>query len=239
MPLLDPTGAFFSGRIIAQGAERIEDMRADQPKALEHGLEAREAITAVVDDSYAVWQAHSGSLVTIERYLYFPSTRTPAAARGQTLLEKNRDEDPIAGMLMHVLARLEQMHSDVLNALSNPASAEPPHSQEEQALLAWDVRRVLSTQRKKILQGVNIVFSRVIPLEVDPKTHELWQMAEAFGAKCSTAVGPGVTHLVAADGGTEKAAAARVAGVAVVSPHWLRGCCLLWKRLDERQFPVP
>ena len=139
---------------------------------------------------------------------------------------------------MHTLAILEKMHAGVFKALESPGEVEPPLSQEDKALPAWDARRVLSTQRKKVLKGVIIVFSSVIPLEQDPKTHELWQMAEAFGAKCSTAVGHGVTHLVAANGGTEKAVAARAAGIAVVSPRWLRGCCLLWQRLDERQYAI-
>ena len=236
---LDPGGSLFENRIIAQGADRVEEMRADQPKALERGLEAREPITAVVDDSYAVWQAHSSSLVAVERYLYFPSTRISQGTRGQTLLEKNRDEDPKAGTLMVILGLLENMHSTVFAALKNPpVDTHHLQSNHKSTLPPWDVRFVLSKQRQKVLRGVNIVFSRIWPMEQDPKTHELWITARAFGAKCSTAIGPGVTHLVAADGSTEKAMAAKAAGIAVVSPLWLKGCCLLWRRLDEKKYPV-
>jgi RNA polymerase II C-terminal domain phosphatase-like 3/4 len=239
VPFLDPTGALFGGRIIAQGAERPEDMRVDQPKGLIHGLEVRESITIVVDDSFAVWQAHASSLVMVERYLYFPSTRL--AVKGTTLLEKQKDEDAKAGMLMITLELLEKMHAEVFKTLKNAAS--PSKSTRRAAATTQssqiDVRKILTNNRKKVLKGVNLVFSRVIPLEQDPKTHELWKMAEAFGANCSAVMQPGVTtHLVAGDGGTEKVSMARAQGIAVVSPLWLRGCCLLWKKLEEKQYAV-
>jgi RNA polymerase II C-terminal domain phosphatase-like 3/4 len=237
IPFLDPTGCLFAGRIIAQGAERPEDMRIDQPKALIHGLEARESISIVVDDSFAVWQAHASSLIMVERYLYFPSNRLPI--KGASLLEKKRDEDIKAGMLMKTLELLEKVHAEVFKTLQNVASPSKSHSSSKRTAKI-DVRQVLTNHRKKVLKGVNIVFSRIIPLEQDPKTHELWKMAEAFGANCSAVMQPGkTTHLVAGDSGTEKASAARAQGIAVVSPLWLRGSCYLWKKLDERQYAAP
>ena len=80
-------------------------MLIDQPKALKHGLEAREAVTIVVDDSFAVWQAHVGSLIMVERYIYFPSNRN--VVKGTSLLENHKDEDMKAGMLMITLDLLE------------------------------------------------------------------------------------------------------------------------------------
>ncbi|KAG7672111.1 hypothetical protein KSW81_004994 [Nannochloris sp. 'desiccata'] len=236
IPFLDPTGSLFGGRIIAQGAERPEDMRIDQPKALEHGLEARESITIVVDDSFAVWQAHASSLIMVERYLYFPSNRL--VVKGTSLLENQKDEDLKAGMLMITLNLLEKMHAEVFKALKDSSAASKTTKTTFEGAKS-DVRHVLTNYRKKVLKGVHLVFSRVIPLEQDPKTHELWRMAEAFGASCSAVMQPGVTtHLVAGDAGTEKVLAARAQGIAVVSPLWLRGCCLLWKRLDEKKYAV-
>lgn len=52
-----------------------------------------------------------------------------------------------------------------------------------------------------MLQGVRIMFSRIIPLEMkDPQRHPLWVMAKRFGASCTTAATPAgwadVTHLI-------------------------------------------
>lgn len=55
-----------------------------------------------------------------------------------------------------------------------------------------------------MLQGCSLVFSRVMPLEQDPRTHALWRMAEQYGATCSTHCSDATTHVVAAARGTEK-----------------------------------
>lgn len=52
--------------------------------------------------------------------------------------------------------------------------------------------------------GVSIVFSRVIPLEADPRSHPLWRLAEQYGCACSEAASDATTHIVATHGGTEK-----------------------------------
>lgn len=55
-----------------------------------------------------------------------------------------------------------------------------------------------------MLAGVHLVFSRVIPLEANPRTHPLWQLAEQFGATCGEQCTEQTTHVVATHGGTEK-----------------------------------
>ncbi len=76
------------------------------------------------------------------------------------------------------------------------------------AIMGWggphDVRAVLDAERRRVLAGVRLTFSRVIPLEQEPSTHPLWQLAERFGATCSTVVGDDVTHVVAVTDGTDK-----------------------------------
>lgn len=67
-----------------------------------------------------------------------------------------------------------------------------------------DVRIVMEQERRKVLQGCSLVFSRVMPLEQDPRTHALWRMAEQYGATCSTHCSDATTHVVAAARGTEK-----------------------------------
>lgn len=58
--------------------------------------------------------------------------------------------------------------------------------------------------RVQVLRGVHIVFTRVIPLEVQPDTHPLWMLANSYGATCGTVLSDAVTHVVAGCDGTEK-----------------------------------
>jgi hypothetical protein len=92
---------------------------------------------------------------------------------------------------------------------------------------SWDVRAVLAARRRRVLAGASLVFSRVIPLETDPRAHPLWRLAEQFGAACGEACGEGTTHVVATHGGTEKvgAAARAAAGSSLVLRRgaWVRG----------------
>jgi hypothetical protein len=60
-----------------------------------------------------------------------------------------------------------------------------------------DVCSILPSIKMQVLLDVHIVFSGVIPLGQDPHTHELWIMAQQFGAKCYTEVNQNMTHLVA------------------------------------------
>jgi hypothetical protein len=56
----------------------------------------------------------------------------------------------------------------------------------------------------QVLEGVELVFSRVIPLETNPRQHPLWLLAEQYGATCSEQCTEETTHVVAMTGGTEK-----------------------------------
>ena len=85
------------------------------------------------------------------------------------------------------------------------------------------VRRTpLCTPRSmlQVLAGVTILFSALIPLGQDPKTHNLAQLGEQFGAKCVTQEHPSVTHVVTANSGSAKAQWALANGKHLVSRHW-------------------
>jgi len=56
----------------------------------------------------------------------------------------------------------------------------------------------------QVLEGVQLVFSRVIPLETNPRQHPLWLLAEQYGATCTEQCTDDTTHVVAMTGGTEK-----------------------------------
>jgi hypothetical protein len=59
-------------------------------------------VTIVVDDTSAVWAAHAGNLLAVERYIYFPSSRRQFGLRGKALLEVNRRARPMAARMAPV-----------------------------------------------------------------------------------------------------------------------------------------
>jgi hypothetical protein len=121
-----------------------------------------------------------------------------------------RDECPVQGMLMTGIDMFEQIHSSVFAGLEQAAAAaaaagaQNGSSSGSSPGAVWDVRDILEQRRRKVLEGVVIAFSRVIPLEMAAHTHSLWRLAEAFGARCSTQLSPEVTHVVAMSRATEK-----------------------------------
>lgn len=67
---------------------------------IQQGLEGREAVAVVVDDSSAVWPSHERNLLKVERYHYFPSSRRQFGLRGGSLLELGRFSAPPPTPLM-------------------------------------------------------------------------------------------------------------------------------------------
>ena len=100
------------------------------------------------------------------------------------------------------------------------------------------VPEVLAEERRGVLAGVELVFSRVFPIGTKACEHHLWRLAEQFGARCGTTPGPGTTHIVAANWGTAKTSWAFERGKHVVTPQWVECSALLWKKADESLFPV-
>lgn len=100
------------------------------------------------------------------------------------------------------------------------------------------VPEILAEERRRVLAGVELVFSRVFPMGSEAREHQLWRLAEQFGAKCGTTPGPSTTHVVAMSWGTKKTAWAAERGKHVVLPQWVECSVMLWKKADERMFPV-
>lgn len=99
---------------------------------------------------------------------------------------------------------------------------------------AWDARGVLDAQRRRVLSGVTLCFSRLAPSDAEA----LARLAARFGGAVSDAPGPGVTHVVAAADGTAKVLWARDAGRFVVSPAWLECSCVLGAKASEARFSL-
>jgi len=102
-----------------------------------------------------------------------------------------------------------------------------------------DSRHIMTRMRRKVLEGCVIVFSSVIPLGVDPTTHESWINACYSGARCSSNLDDTTTHLVAGMRGTAKInQAKRMPGIKVVRIEWLYDSIWQWKAMDEESYLI-
>ena len=82
------------------------------------------------------------------------------------------------------------------------------------------MRIYLHDIQKQILKDCTILFTRVIPKDIDPDSHPLWKMARKLGATCVEDIDERVTHIVASDA-TQKTKWGSDKGKFVVSPQWL------------------
>ena len=53
-------------------------------------MQDREAVAVILDDSSSVWAAHIENLLTVERYVFFPSSARQLRLAGPSLLELSR-----------------------------------------------------------------------------------------------------------------------------------------------------
>ncbi|KAF8408475.1 hypothetical protein HHK36_007630 [Tetracentron sinense] len=224
--VLDPTGVLFAGRIISKGDDGDpfdSDEKLPKNKDLD-GVLGMESAVVIIDDSIRVWPHNKLNLIVVERYTYFPSSRRQFGLPGLSLLEADVDERLEDGTLASSLAVIERIHQIFFS-----------HG----ALNDMDVRNILASEQRKILDGCRIVFSRVFPVgETNPHLHPLWQTAEQFGAICTNQIDEHVTHVVANCLGTDKVNWALSTGRFVVQPGWVEASTLLYRRANELDYAV-
>jgi hypothetical protein len=100
------------------------------------------------------------------------------------------------------------------------------------------VPEVLSEMRREVLKGTKLVLSGLVPLHkktlgTNAPRPPIIRYAQSMGAKLLDHVLPGVTHVVAAKDGTDKALAARkIPGCMLVKASWLVECFWSLTRRD-------
>ena len=106
-----------------------------------------------------------------------------------------------------------------------------------------DLKNIIPYVKRKVLKGVNLVFSGVEPRRTPPEKSKAYQIAKSLGANVQedlvrNADGTeATTHLVAAKLGTSKVNhALRDKAIKVVTPDWLWCCAHRWEKVDERLF---
>ncbi|KIY69388.1 hypothetical protein CYLTODRAFT_420781 [Cylindrobasidium torrendii FP15055 ss-10] len=154
-----------------------------------------------------------------------PEAPQSPGRKGKALL-KNDDTE-----LERVRQRLEEVHERFYKEYDRLLK-EGGESRVE----VCNVKDIIPFMRTKALRGVNIVFSSMFPLDVEPRTTDIWKMATAYGAQCSVELSSKVTHVVAGKQGTEKVNNALRRGIKVVWPQWLSECVNTWSKADETPF---
>ena len=263
--LIDPLGTYGlmqKDRVIAK-----EDSTCSSIKSLDVVLGSEETVV-IVDDTLAVWQRYADQVLVPRRYHFFDSSArrdaagafasgdtapkmpeatraAPAAAEEGTAAAA--EEPPVDRsawpwheaedtQLEHLSRALAQIHDNFFAAhdAGSGGGGDQPHA-----------RKAVAAVRRRILDGVTVLFTGVIPLHSrqPPEKHHAWRLAVDLGAKVVTAVGPSVTHVVAGRDGTDKVRWGRgAAGVRVVTFEWLARCGHEWRRVDERgheSLPAP
>lgn len=99
-----------------------------------------------------------------------------------------------------------------------------------------DAAVLMANMKVKVLQGVHLVFSGVVPLGVDIHSHDTALWAKSFGATVSENITRRTTHVVASpERRTAKVRAAAKKGgrIAIVSQAWLFACFSHWAKVNE------
>ena len=103
-----------------------------------------------------------------------------------------------------------------------------------------DVKIIMPSIKARVLAGVVIVFSGVVPLGVDVQSSDIALWAKSFGATVEEEIfRKRTTHLIAAKNRTAKVRKAVRAGkgkIKVVGTKWLMDSISQWKRLNETPY---
>lgn len=161
-------------------------------------------MVVVLDDRGDVWNWCS-NLIKVHPYNFFigigdinePATiddnsKSPQApGKGKAALAMTKKatdkERPVLvdndTELKYVMKAMNTLHKRFYDNYSNSSTA--------------DVCQILPSLKHKVLEGINIVFSGIIPLFQDPSHNEFWILAAQFGATCSKDINANTTHLIA------------------------------------------
>ncbi|XP_076335353.1 RNA polymerase II subunit A C-terminal domain phosphatase-like [Tachypleus tridentatus] len=145
------------------------------------------------------------------------------------------DEDDYLLYLEEILQTIHKAYYDIYNQMKTQGHQDIP-----------DLKYVIPYVRRKVLKGVNIVFSGVIPTNMIPEKSKPWIVAKSLGANVFKDLIPAsvdkkkaTTHVIAAKLGTAKVnRAKRMKGVEIVTPTWLWCCNERWEKVNEKLFPL-
>ncbi|KAK0091068.1 hypothetical protein PV326_003806 [Microctonus aethiopoides] len=101
------------------------------------------------------------------------------------------------------------------------------------------LREIIPQVRARVLKGLHLTFSGLIPTHQKLNQSRAYKVAKAFGAEVTQDLTEKTTHLVAIKPGTAKANnAKKKPNIKIVNPDWLWSCAERWEHVDERLFPL-
>lgn len=104
-----------------------------------------------------------------------------------------------------------------------------------------DAAIIMAAMKNKVLAGVNLVFSGVVPLGIDVHHSDIGIWAKSFGAKVSENIGRKTTHVIASpERRTAKVRQAIKRGgrINIVNQNWLYACFGQWRMVDEGPYRI-
>ncbi|XP_053962975.1 RNA polymerase II subunit A C-terminal domain phosphatase [Anastrepha ludens] len=102
-----------------------------------------------------------------------------------------------------------------------------------------DLKIIVPKIRSEVLRGKTLVFSGLVPTNMQLEQSRAYFIAKSLGANVSQSIGPETTHLVAVNSGTFKVNAAKKnPKIKVVNASWLWTSAERWEHVDERLFPL-
>lgn len=204
----------FNGKILTRC-----DTKKDE-KYLSLILPGLEQRTLILDDTPNIWKDFKHHVIPIYPYKFFQD------AQGKNRGKENRDQN-----CLKVVSTIMDTHLSSMYQVLEEVNGYHGQSSNISESLMW--------RRRKVLQGVNILFTGVFPLGTNPRDQHLWKQAEYFGAQCYLQFNDTITHVVAARGTDKVVQAQRQGNVHIVTVNWLHDSAAHWTRLDEILFQLP
>ncbi|GES58510.1 RNA polymerase II subunit A C-terminal domain phosphatase [Aspergillus terreus] len=116
----------------------------------------------------------------------------------------------------------------------------PSKEKDVDLKLVPDVKDIMPYIKRKVLGGVVLVFSGVLPLGTDTQNADISLWAKSFGAVISQKINMKTTHLVAGRNRTAKVReATRYPDIKIVTTQWLLDSLTQWKHLSEDPYLLP
>lgn len=151
-------------------------------------------------------------------------------------------QDRLEQVHMHFFEEYDKKRSRTLGGRVAALRGETTRSKEKDIDLKLipDIKDIMPYIKRRVLGGVVLVFSGVLPLGTDTQNADISLWAKGFGAVIAHKINLKTTHLVAGRNRTAKVReATRYPNVKIVTTQWLLDSLTHWKRLDEEPYLLP
>ena len=237
--LIDPSGKYFHGRILS----RSDCPAGLKQKELRRLFPCGVSMVAVLDDREDVWLSSLNNLIKIEPYKFWKDAAEINNKTGSSILSPQMygSKTISSGMgeadkhLSWCYRILEEAHAKFYSSIDYGMSMEERVKSQMDGC-GPSVPNILTTIRETVLNQCNIIFTGVIPQEVNLAKHPYVRLVYRFGGQVSRQVQEGVTHVVCAKPGTNKSIRGARQGCYVVRLDWLLDSVTRWQRQDESEY---